>query len=78
MTVEEVKKAINNLNRGNAADTMRITAEHLVFAEDSILDPSCLLLNMIFQSGQVTDSMTDYEAWSSHTSLQEERYQHRL
>ena len=51
------KKAVKNLNRGKAADVMGITAEHLLFAEDYILDDLCLLVNKIFESGQVTESM---------------------
>ena len=42
---------------GKAADVMGITAEHLVFAEDSILDDQCLLVNRIFEFGQATESM---------------------
>ena len=57
VTVEEMKKPINNLNREKAADAMGITAEYLVFAEDSTLDTLCLCLNRKFQSGLVTDSM---------------------
>ena len=57
VTVEEVKKAINNLNRGKAADAMGITAEHFVYAQDTTLDILCLLINKLFHIGQVTDSM---------------------
>ena len=56
VTVDELKKAIKDLNRGKAADVIGITAEHLLFAEDSILDDLCLLVNKIFESGQVTES----------------------
>ena len=34
-----------------------MTAEHLVLAEDTILDDLCLLINKIFEAGHVTDSM---------------------
>ena len=34
-----------------------MTAEHLVLAEDTILDDLCLLINKIFKAGHVTDSM---------------------
>ena len=57
VTVEEVKKAIKSLNRGKAADGAGVTAEYLVFAEDSIFVTISLLLNKIFQLGQVTDTM---------------------
>ena len=57
VTVEELKKAIKNLNRGKAADVMGVTAEHLVLAEDTILVDLCLLINKIFEAGHVTDSM---------------------
>ena len=34
-----------------------MTAEHLLLAEDTILDDLCLLINKIFEAGHVTDSM---------------------
>ena len=54
---EEVRKAIEELNRGKAADALGITAEHFVYAEDSIIDSLCLLLNKLFETGEVTDTM---------------------
>ena len=48
---EEVRKAIKELNRGKAADALEITAEHFVYAEDSIIDSLCLLLNKLFETG---------------------------
>ena len=57
VTKEEVKKAIKELNKGKAADAMGITAEHFVYAEDSVINSLCLILNKLFESGQVTDSM---------------------
>ena len=57
VSVEEVKKAIKYLNRGKAADDMGITAEHFIHADETVLDALCLLLNSLFQAGQVTDSM---------------------
>ena len=57
VTVEELKKDINNRNSGKAAHVMGVTAEHLVLAEDTILDDLCLLINKIFEAGHVTDSM---------------------
>ena len=57
VTVEELKKTTNNLNEGKALNVMGVTAEHLVFAEDSILDDLCLFIKKIFGSGHVTDSM---------------------
>ena len=57
MTKEEVKKAIKELNKGKTADAMRITAEHFVYAEDSVIDSLCSILKKLFESGQVTDSM---------------------
>ena len=57
VTKEEVKRAIKELNKGKAADAMGITAEHFVYAEDSVIDCLCLILNKLFESGQVIDSM---------------------
>ena len=57
VNVEEVKKAIKHLNRGKAADAMGITAEHFLHADETVQDALCLLLNSLFQAGQVTDSM---------------------
>ena len=54
---EEVRKAIKELNRGKAADALGITAEHFVYAEDSIIDSLCLFLNKLFETGEVTDIM---------------------
>ena len=54
---EEVRKAIKELNRGKAAEALGITAEHFVYAEDSIIDSLCLLLNKLFETGEVTDTM---------------------
>ena len=42
---------------GTLADAMGITAEHFVYAENSIIDRLCLILNRLFESGQVTESM---------------------
>ena len=64
VTKEEVKKAIKELNKGKAADPMGITAEHFVYAEDSIMDSLCLILNKLFESGQVTD-----ENWLNYTCI---------
>ena len=36
---------------------MGITAKHFAHAEDAILDTMCLLINELFQSGEVTESM---------------------
>ena len=55
VTKEEVKKAIKELNKGKAVNAMGITAEHFVYAEDLIIDSLCLILNKLFESGQVTD-----------------------
>lgn len=57
VNVEEVKRAIKQLNRGKAADAMGITAEHFIHADETLLDVLCTLLNRLFQAGQVTDSM---------------------
>ena len=57
VTKEEVKKAIKELNNGKAADDIGITAEHFVYAEYSVIDSLCLILNKLFESGQVADSM---------------------
>ena len=57
VTKEEVKKAIKELNKGKAADAMGITVEHFVYAEDLVIDSLCLILNKLFESDQVTDSM---------------------
>ena len=54
---EEVKKAIKEPNNFKAADAMGITADHFVYAEDLIIDNLCLIINKLFESGQVTDSM---------------------
>ena len=40
-----------------AADAMAITAEYFAHAEDAILDTLCLLMNKLFQSEEVTESM---------------------
>ena len=57
VTKEEFKKVIKELNKGKAADAMGITVEHFVHAEYSIIDSLCLILNKLFELGQVMDSM---------------------
>ena len=47
---KEVKNAIKELNKGKTADAMGITAKHCVYAEDSIIDSHCLILNKLFVS----------------------------
>ena len=64
VTKEEVKKAIKELNKGKAADAMGITAEHFVYAEDSIIDSLRLILNKLFESGQVA-----VEIWLNYTCI---------
>ena len=57
VTVTEAEKAVKSLNRGKAADAMGITAEYFAHAENAILDTLCLLINELFQSGEVTEFM---------------------
>ena len=38
--------------------------EHFVYDEDSIMDSLCLILNKLFESGQVTD-----ENWLNYTCI---------
>ena len=57
VTKKEVQTAIKELNRGKAADALGITAEHFVYAEDVIIDILCLLLNKLFETGQITETM---------------------
>ncbi|MEW8547615.1 MAG: reverse transcriptase family protein, partial [Candidatus Thiodiazotropha sp.] len=57
ITREELMKSLSKLNRGKAADIMGLTAEHLLFSEDSALDTLLVILNEILQKGSITDSM---------------------
>ena len=54
---EELVKALSKLNRGKAADIMRMTAEYLLFSEDSAIDIQLVILNEILHKGSITDSM---------------------
>jgi uncharacterized protein YukE len=51
VTIEEVKKAIQNLNSGKAADEYGITAEHVKFAGSEIYTLYQDIFNQIFQEG---------------------------
>jgi uncharacterized protein YukE len=56
VTIEEVKKAMQKLNRGKAADEYGITAEHVKFAGSKIYTLYQDIFNQIFQEGRVEQS----------------------
>ena len=57
VTTEEVKRAIKALNKGKVAYAMESTTEYLVYAEDSVFNSLCSLLNTLFQTGQMIEYM---------------------
>jgi hypothetical protein len=56
VTIKEVKKAIQKLNSGKAADEYGITAEHVKFAGSEIYTLYQDVFNQIFQEGKVAQS----------------------
>ena len=55
MWTQEVKKAINNLNRNKAADFYGITAENIVYGWDNLAAYIQWVLNKTFQLHQIPD-----------------------
>ena len=56
VTIEEVKKSIQKLNSGKAADEYGITAEDVKFAGSEIYTLYQDIFNQIFQEGKVAQS----------------------
>jgi hypothetical protein len=55
VTKQEVKKAINSLNRNKAADFYGITAEHIVYEGDNLVAYIQEVLNETFQLHHIPD-----------------------
>ena len=57
VTTEEVIKAIGSLNTGKAPDLAGLSAENLILAKDELAEPIADIINEIFTSLDVPDSM---------------------
>jgi len=57
ITEKELKDAINSINRRKSADYYNITIEHFLHSEDQIISILLLLINNIFKTGEIPDSL---------------------
>ena len=57
ITEKELKDAINSINRRKSADYYNITIEHFLYSEDQIISILLLLINNIFRTGEIPDSL---------------------
>ena len=49
--------AINSINRRKSADYYNITIEHFLYSKDQIISILVLLINNIFRTGEIPDSL---------------------
>jgi hypothetical protein len=57
ITEKELKDAINSINRRKSADYYNITIDHFLYSEDQIISILLLLINNIFRTGEIPDSL---------------------
>ena len=57
VTDEELHAAINSLNRGKAADGYGVTAEHVYYGNQELLDTIKILINNILLAKSVSGSL---------------------
>ncbi|MCG8047714.1 MAG: reverse transcriptase domain-containing protein, partial [Candidatus Thiodiazotropha endolucinida] len=57
LSMDQVKKAIESLNKGKAADFYGVTAEHFIYGGEELLRTTTDILNNLYKFGQLTDSM---------------------
>jgi hypothetical protein len=57
ITEKELKDAINSINRRKSADYYNIMIEHFLYSEDQIISILVLLINNIFRTGDIPDSL---------------------
>ena len=57
ITEKELNDAINSINRRKSADYYNITIEHFLYSEDHIISILLLLINNVFKTGEIPDSL---------------------
>ena len=57
ITMQEVKEAIQTLNKGKAPDYRGVQPEHTLFGGEELLQYVTLLVNCIFDQGKITDGL---------------------
>ena len=57
ITMQEVKEAIQTLNKGKAPDYHGVQAEHILYGGEELLQYLTLLVNCIFDQGKITDAL---------------------
>ena len=57
ITVQQVKRAVESLNRGKAADIYGVVAEHILFGGDLLLQVLTEIVNSVFSIGSISDSL---------------------
>ena len=70
--MDELKKAINAINKGNASDIYGLMIEHVVYGGDELAQSILSIINCIFKSGVVPDSLKmDFLRQSLKTKVQD-------
>ena len=57
VTMDELRKAINAINKGKASDIYGLMIEHVVFGGEELAQSILSIINCIFKSGVVPDSL---------------------
>ena len=57
ITMQEVKEAIQTLNKGKAPDYRGVQPEHILFGGEELLQYVTLLVSCIFDQGKITDGL---------------------
>ena len=57
ITVQQVKKVIESLNRRKAADIYGVVAEHILYRGDLLLQGLTDIMNSLFSIGSIPDSL---------------------
>ena len=57
VTKEELLEVIRIINKGKSPDIYNLTIEHIVYAEDSILNIILEMINQIFKTGEVPNML---------------------
>lgn len=57
ITPEQIRKAIESLNTGKAADYYGVTAEHFLHGGEAVIQVMTHIINSLYKFGRVTDAM---------------------
>ena len=64
VTKQQVKEAINSLNRGKVEDVYGLTAEHFLYGGKGLVETTTAIINGLFKFGRLSDVL--------NSSVQEE------